>query len=124
MSHICAIAFSETIITDDRTYRQHQSALAYRDLNKGSRNISTCLTKSASISSCAGHHDPQEHEEFSKDLNSMQEILNGVGINDQRLPASTSKLLQGGDLREMREKRSSIFKVSVLRRQLLFNAVT
>jgi hypothetical protein len=57
-------------------------------------------------------------DDFSKDFNSMREILDGVGIADQRLPASAAKALKGTDIQEMREKRSSIFKVFTFRPQI------
>jgi hypothetical protein len=55
------------------------------------------------------------NDDFSKDLNSFREILDGVGISDQRLSANVSKALKDTDTREMREKRSSIFKVFIFR---------
>ena len=85
-------------------HHRKNSALAHRDVNKEDGCVSYKTSVSGLVDSAAAN-------DFSKDFDSIREILDGEGITDQRLPASAAKALKGTDIQEMREKRSSIFKV-------------
>ncbi|EKX44384.1 hypothetical protein GUITHDRAFT_109832 [Guillardia theta CCMP2712] len=72
------------------------------------------VTQSASkVSQRGGRSEAcHEEEEFSRDVGSLAEILEGEGIAEHRIPTvgKQSMYLSVQELRELREKRSSIFK--------------
>ena len=89
---------------------KNSAALTDRDRNKTCRGSVSDKKHVSRVVDTSRANDG-----FSEDLNSFREILDGVGISDQRLPANVSKALNDTNIREMREKRSSIFKVFIFR---------